>query len=104
MMDAAEEYREACRKFKAATQAKLCDFLIELERLGLEQEAAQVRPLAIEPEKSIATGNEWHYLVWETTREISRTDAIPDDLRKHLGEFAQEVNPRYNGPGANNSS
>ena len=101
-MDAAEEYREACHRFQAATKATLGNFLIELEELDLKQPAAQVRRLAIDPEKGIATGKFWHYEVWETSGRLSGDTTIPADLRRRLREFAEAIDPRYQGPGANN--
>jgi hypothetical protein len=85
-------------KFKASAQAELCEFMSELNRLGLDQPAAEVRRLAISPENFIATGNEWHYVVWETTDKLSRDPILPADLRERLREFAEAVDPRYKGP------
>jgi hypothetical protein len=81
-------------KFKTSVQKELCEILVELERLGLEKPAAAIRRVGVSPENNFGTGNEWHYVVWETANEMSSAADVPRDLRIRLQQLSVAVDPR----------
>jgi hypothetical protein len=96
MMDA-EEYREVCRKFQAAIQAELREIFVELERLGQDQPAAKLRPLAISPEKHFGSAGDWEEGIFDAEKELSGIADFPQELRLRLKQVLKAINPLIDG-------
>jgi hypothetical protein len=90
-MGVSEESRQAWAKHKAATQAELGEILLELERLGLEKQAALARTLAISPENHFGCAGDWEGGIMDLGKEFSSATNIPDDLRSRLQRLLKTV-------------
>jgi hypothetical protein len=70
--------------------------MVELERLGLEQLAGEIRPLATSPENNFGSAGDWQGGVFETAMKLSLAIEIPEELRSRLRQVVEAINPQLN--------
>jgi hypothetical protein len=79
------------RKHKESIQQELSEIMVELECLGLEQPAAEIRPLAISPENGFGSAGDWLGSILETAMKLSSAIEIPEELRSRLRQVVEEI-------------